>query len=147
MASFRAITDLQTNLTHATNGILASNLTNFSERPKVMIENRDGSDSSGSKVSGIVNLITELYNGKRIAGVYRDERYVISATYKVAGQQGDNNAKQVLEEIDRVLEAYNETAGHEYFYEFSYEKISVDGTDLLEFEIDFVLTKTVDVTA
>lgn len=146
MPELNARSDLRTNLIDATDGIDMDNVTALSTRPKILINGNDASDSGGSYESGTLNLMTETYRRERKhTDVYRDDRFVIEATFKMVDQDNDTIAREILDEIDRVLIGYSRTLGHKYEYEMMYDVVADRGT--IEFEVDFVMiARIVDVT-
>lgn len=147
MPQLNARSDLYDNLTDVTGGIDMDNVTGLSTRPKIIINGREFSDDGGEFASGTLDLERETYRmDTRHTDVYRDDRFVIEATFVMVDQDDDSTARQILDEIDRVLINYTRTLGHKYEYEMMYEVFSDRGT--VEFEIDFVMiARIVDVTA
>lgn len=143
----RGRADLVTNLTDETNGIDMSNVTSLSTRPKILVNGNDASDTGGSYVSGTLDLEREIYRPDRLATVYRNERYVIPATFKIVDQSSETNFREIMEEIDLVLTTYSLDQTHSYVYEFSIDNVIADRGEILA-ELSFVMTKKfVDVTA
>lgn len=137
--TIRGRADLRSNLIDETDGIDMSNVTTLSTRPKIIINGNTSSDSGGSFSAGTLDLLREIYQRIVVNEYYRHERYVVPATYKIVDQSSETTAKEILEEIDRVLRLYTLDNSHEYEYEMSYE-VTTDRGEILA-TVSFVLIK------